>query len=93
MVDYELDDYNQEYFFNKEDEWIEYQNLLNDWDEPTPQEKDFSYNIFTLEQALSVINDISNSISNSASSLGLSCEETKRSLEKFIEDYTRVGGR
>ena len=89
MVDYEFDDYNQEYFFNKEDEWIEYQNILNDWDEPTPQEKDFSYNIFTLEQALSVINDISNSFY----SLGFSCEEIKRSLEKLIEDYTRVGGR
>ena len=81
----EIDDYNSEFFFEQEDNWETYQDLFYDEDEGlTPQEKDSSYNIFTLEQALIAIKDMSKTVS----SLGCAAEEAAKKIEEFITLYT-----
>ena len=79
----EIDDYNSEFFFEQEDNWETYQDLFYD-DELTPQEKDSSYNIFTLEQAIIAIKDMSKSVY----SLGCTAEEAIKRIEDFMKLYT-----
>lgn len=81
----EFDDYNGDYFFEQEENWLEYQSIIDNYDEPTPQEKDSSYNIFTLEQALSTINEIA----RVNGSLTIAAERATKALEELITTYTR----
>ena len=84
MYDKEIDDYNDEFFFEQEDDWKQYQDLFFEEDELTPRERDFSYNIFTLEQAITTIKDIGKSIT----ALGWAAEEAAQKLESFVKFYT-----
>lgn len=81
----EFDDYNGDYFFEQEENWLEYQSIIDNYDEPTPQEKDSSYNIFTLEQALSTVNEIA----RVNGSLSIAAERATKALEELITTYTR----
>lgn len=81
----EFDDYNGDYFFEQEENWLEYQSIIDSYETPTPQEKDFSYNIFTLEQALSAINEIA----NVNSSLSITAERANKALKELIAIYTK----
>lgn len=81
----EFDDYNGDYFFEQEENWLEYQSIIDSYDAPTSQEKDSSYNIFTLEQALSTINEIA----NVNSSLSITAERANKALKELIATYTR----
>ena len=80
----EIDDYNSEQFFTMQDNWEEYQNIMDEWEEPTPQEKDFSSNIFTLEQAISVINELGNKFST----ISITAEQAIGAMQKIIDIYT-----
>lgn len=82
----DIDDYNSEFFFEQEDNWETYQDLFYDEDEGlTLQEKDFSYDIFTLEQAIIAIKDMGKAFS----SLGCTAEEVAKRIEEFIKLYTK----
>lgn len=85
MVDYEIDDYNQEYFYNLEKDMEEYQSIMDEWEEPLPKEKDMSYNIFTLEQAISTINDIANITKD----MQVAAHSAINAIDNFIKVYTR----
>ena len=81
----EIDDYNGEYFFNKEYELEEYTSILDTFESPVnEEEKDSAYNIFILEQAISTIHDIENQVID----MGVHAESTCKAIEKFIEIYT-----
>lgn len=82
----EFDDYNGDYFFEQEENWLEYQSIIDSYDEPTSQEKDSSYNIFTLEQALSTVNEIA----NVNGSLSIAAERANKALEELINTYTKT---
>lgn len=81
----EIDDYNSEYFFNKEYELEEYNSILDTFDSSMrEEEKDSAYNIFILEQAISTIHDIEHQVAD----MSVHAENACRSIEKFIEIYT-----
>lgn len=84
----ENDDYNGEYFFNKEAEWDLYQSILETYDEPSEKDKDISYNIFSLEQAISTINELANTFSE----LSITAEQAIKNIEDFINVYTKLNG-
>lgn len=84
----EIDDYCGDYFFNGEEEWLEYQSLLGDYNEPTSEEKAIGYNIFTLEQAISVINEIA----NEAHELSIPAESSIKTLRNFLKIYSETKG-
>ena len=88
MLDYdyqEPNDYNEEQFFALQDNWEEYQSLMEDWEEPTPQEKDEAYIIFTLEQALSSLKEFGNALGE----IGVAAENATRMINEFIRVYTK----
>lgn len=90
MVDYlEIEDYDQESFFELEDNWDEYKSIIEEWTEPTPQEKDLSYNIFTLEQAASTINELSKKYLE----LALIGNSTYNEINDFIKQYTELSNK
>lgn len=85
MVDYlEIDDYNQEQFYELENNWDEYKSIIEEWTEPTPQDKDMTYNIFTMEQAVSAIQELS----NICDSLRVPANNAINMIEEFIKQYT-----
>lgn len=82
----EIDDYNSEYFFNGEDLLEQYNSILDslDYAEPDEEDKDFAYNIMVLEQALTIVNELGNSVSKLASA----AQNVTNALNCFIEIYT-----
>lgn len=81
----EIEDYTGEYFFDAEDKWIEYDSILNDLDDYSEQDKEMTYNIFSLEQAISVLRQLSGSYDG----LRMSAEKAIAAIENFINDYTK----
>lgn len=82
----EIDDYNGDYFFEKEEEWLTYESILEDYDSPGESDKDSAYNIFSLEQALSVVNELS----NDSKELSIVGERVNEAMNDFIKMYTRI---
>ena len=80
----EVSDYNSEYFFDKEYELEQYNSILENFEEPSEEEKDYAYDIFTLEQAVSTLNTLSKSLTD----IGVHADAAKKDLEKFIEIYS-----
>ena len=87
----EIDDYNQEHFFELEN----YQSIIDSWEEPyiednwaepTPQDKDIAYNVFTLEQAINVIKELEKSLDN----LSVSANTAIIGIEDFMKQYTKL---
>lgn len=74
----EADDYNSEYFFNREYDWEEYQETLSEY-ELTPQE----YNAFILEQAISDIKEIG----KLSSALSIVCGNAVKSIERVCKVF------
>lgn len=86
MLDYEIDDYNQEYFYGLADEAEEYSSIMEDWDEPSPREKDMSYNIFTLEQIISILNELADNYDK----IKVSAHRAAEAIDDFIKQYTEI---
>lgn len=88
MVDYytEINDYNQEHFYELEENWDEYKSIIEEWTEPTPQDKDMTYNIFTIEQAISAIKELGNIFDN----LSVSANNAVVAIEDFTRQYTEL---
>lgn len=81
----ENDDYNGDQFFLLADELEEYQSIMDNWEDEPPH-TDFSYNIFTLEQALNIIYELG----NTCSTLGVSAEKAAKNIENFITLYSKI---
>lgn len=86
MVEY--DDYNSEYFFDKEYELEEYDSILEELYEPAPEDQDFAYNIFLLEQTNTLIKEIGEKSSN----LRVSAGAAQKALQDLIYLYTEECG-
>ena len=82
----EIDDYNSEYFFEGENELEEYHSILDssDYYSPNDDDRDFSYNIFTLEQANNVLNELGNKNVD----LGVAAHSATNAINHFIKIYT-----
>lgn len=81
----EIEDYTGEYFFDAEDKWLEYDSILDDLDDYSDQDKEMTYNVFSLEQAISVLRQVGESYND----LRISAENAIAAIENFINDYTK----
>lgn len=85
----DIDDYNADYFDLLEDDWEDYQDLLEeDFDRAYEQEQDYTYNIFTLLQSISVLKEVSKSITT----LGEVALSASDALQGFIDRYSEYYG-
>lgn len=84
----EIEDYTGEYFFDAEDKWLEYDSILDDLDDYSDQDKEMTYNVFSLEQAISVLRQVGESYND----LRISAENAIAAIENFINDYTKECG-
>lgn len=83
----EIDDYNEEYFYQMEDDWEEYEDLLpEEYEQALQQDMDFSYDVFVYEQTLSGLRKAAKDLSYK--DLANAAQEANKKLEKFIELYT-----
>ena len=90
MVDYlEIEDYGQEQFFEMEENWDEYESIIQEWVEPSPKDKDLSYNIFTLEQAISTINELG----KASGELTVAANSAVKNIDNFIKIYSEAYGK
>lgn len=80
----ESSDYNQEQFFALEDEWEEYERLM-DWEEE--KEIEFGTNIFLFEQTLSTLREIM--LDENNYNLTNLAEEAIAAIENFIDEYIK----
>lgn len=83
---FEIDDYNSEYFFELEDTWDNYDTILDELENNiSEQDKKFAYDIFSLEEALSLLRQLG----DECAILKFSADTATAALEKFINDYTK----
>lgn len=85
----DIDDYNADYFFEGADELEEYNSILDSFDDPIEEEKDFSYTIMLIEQTISTLKELEKKWDD----LTVHAANAERALEEFIDVYTEKGVR
>ena len=81
----ESSDYNQEYFFALQDEWEEYEKLM---DLEEREEEELYSNIFLFEQTLSTLRELM--LEEDDYRLAVLAEEAIAAIENFIDEYAGV---
>lgn len=86
-----IDDYNADYFFQGEEDWITYNDFRGYADEVemmTKEEEDFVYNILTFEQTISTLEELKNSFGQ----ISIKASTAIDALNDFIDIYTKQYG-
>lgn len=86
-----IDDYNADYFFQGEEDWITYNDFRDYADEVemmTKEEEDFVYNILTFEQTISTLEEFKNNFGQ----IGIKASAAINALNDFINIYTKQYG-
>lgn len=86
-----IDDYNADYFFQGEEDWITYNDFRDYADEVemmTKEEEDFVYNILTFEQTISTLEEFKNNFGQ----ISIKASAAIDALNDFIDTYTKQYG-